>query len=118
MRRTFLFAAVTFALLAAVFSFARAREESEGRVNVAPSWEYRLLMLTNVVNTQTALREPAKAVTDMESKFNELGREGWEYCEISNGIVVFKRPKRHLTAIRSRMTSLSKSPGIFSRSFL
>ena len=49
MRRTFLFAAVTFALLAAVFSLARAREANEGRVIAAPSWEYRVLMLTDVV---------------------------------------------------------------------
>jgi hypothetical protein len=93
MRRASLSAAFACALVAALFYLARARDAREGAVNAAPSWEYRVLMLTEVVSLQQAIHEPAKAGAAVESKFNELGRDGWELCEHINGMVVFKRQR-------------------------
>jgi hypothetical protein len=93
MRRVLLSAAFSGALVAALFSLARARDAREGAANAAPSWEYRVLLLTEVVSLQQAIHEPAKTGAAVESKFNELGRDGWELSENINGIVVFKRPK-------------------------
>jgi hypothetical protein len=90
MRRVFLFVAVAAVLLCGVLTFAPAREL---RVVAAPAWEYRVLMITDIVNVQQAFNEPAKAVTAVEVKFNELGRDGWELCQQLNGVVVFKRGK-------------------------
>ena len=92
MRRAFLSAAVACALVAALFSLARARDSREA-VNAAPTWEYRVLLLTEVVSVQQALQEPTKMGPAVEAKFNELGRDGWELCENLNGLVVFKRLK-------------------------
>jgi hypothetical protein len=90
MRRSYLFMALTAVLLCGVFSFARARD---ARVMAAPAWEYRAILLTDLVKFQEAMHEPAKVVTAVETKFNEFGRDGWELCENINGLVVFKRPK-------------------------
>jgi hypothetical protein len=93
MRRASLSVAVACALVAALISLARARDAREVTVNAAPSWEYRVVMLTEVVSLQQAIHEPAKVGAAVEAKFNELGRDGWELGEHINGMVVFKRPK-------------------------
>jgi hypothetical protein len=94
MRRAFLSAAFSCALVAALFSLARARDAREQAARAAPSWEYRVLMLTDIVTMQQAIHEPAKTGPAVESKFNELGRDGWDLYEHINGMLVFKRPKQ------------------------
>jgi hypothetical protein len=39
------------------------------------------------------LQDTDKARVAIESKFNELGRDGWEFCGNIPGGVVFKRPR-------------------------
>jgi hypothetical protein len=93
MRRVCLFTAAASLLFAAVFSLASAREVREAGVNATQDWEYRLIVLTDVVSPQKAALEPTKAFAAFEVRFNELGREKWEYCGYLNGAAVFKRPK-------------------------
>jgi hypothetical protein len=90
MRRSYLFVAVVAVLLGGIISLAGARD---ARVMAAPAWEYRVVMLTEVVSLQQAIHEPAKVGAAVEAKFNELGRDGWELGEHINGMVVFKRQK-------------------------
>src|SRR5947209_3842392 len=78
MRRALLSATVACALVAALFSLARARDAREQAAGAAPSWEYRVLMLTDIVTMKLAMHEPEKTAPAVESKFNELGRDGWE----------------------------------------
>jgi hypothetical protein len=94
MRRTIPFAAVGAALLAISFSYAPAQGPQAGRGKPAQVWEYRIIVLTDVVNAQQALQqEPAKTAAAVESKFKELGQDGWEYSGNLPGTAVFKRPK-------------------------
>jgi hypothetical protein len=86
-RRAYLFLAVAVILSFGLIVFARARAIA------APAWEYRVIGLTDIVDVQEAMREPAKANASAEIKFNELGREGWELFGQLNGTVVFKRVK-------------------------
>jgi hypothetical protein len=90
MRRSFLFVVLPLVLLCGVLSLARARD---ARVVAVATWEYRILLLTDLVKFDEALKEPAKAVSAVETKFNELGRDGWELTGQLNGTVVFKRQK-------------------------
>jgi len=54
----------------------------------------RVIALTDVVSAQQAAQqEPAKSFAAFEVRFNELGRDSWEYCGYINGAAVFKRPK-------------------------
>ncbi len=94
MRRLFLSVTVTCVLLAAVFSLARARDAGNEAVNFAPAREYRVFMNTDVVSAQDAAHQDnAKTAAAFESKYNELGRENWEFCANVNGMAVFKRPR-------------------------
>ena len=91
MRRAIPFAAVTAVVLAAWISFSSAQDTQRGGANAARAWEYRLVVLAEVVDAQQA---PGKATAAVESKFNELGQDGWEYCGDLPGAAVFKRSKR------------------------
>jgi hypothetical protein len=94
MRRTIPFAAVAAGLLAAWVSCGFAQNAKQGGGKSAQAWEYRILVLTDVVDVQQALQQkPGKTGAAVESKFNELGRDGWEYCGDLPGTAVFKRPK-------------------------
>jgi len=94
MRRTIPFAVVATALLAAWVSYAFAQNAKQGDGKPAQAWEYRVLVLTDVVGVQQALQQKSgKMGAAVESKFNELGRDGWEYCGNLPGTAVFKRPK-------------------------
>jgi hypothetical protein len=94
MRRVSLSTAAICVLLAAVFSLAHAHASREGGGNAAQAWEYRLVVLTDVVSAQKAeQQETAKSFAAFEARFNELGRDRWEYCGYLNGTAVFKRPR-------------------------
>jgi hypothetical protein len=94
MRRAIPFAAVVAALLTAWVSYSFAQAAKQGVGKAAQVWEYRVIILTDVVNFQQALhQEPGKTGAAIESKFNELGQGGWEYCGDLPGTAVFKRPK-------------------------
>ena len=95
MRRVSFFTAAICVVLAVVFSFARAREPREVGLNAAQGWEYRILALADVVAAPNAGQQPAaKTFAAFEARFNELGRDGWEYCGYITGATVFKRPRQ------------------------
>jgi hypothetical protein len=94
MRRVIPYAIVATALLAIWLSYAHARNPQQIGGKAAQAWEYRILVLTDVVKVPQALQqEPSKTAVAIESRFNELGRDDWEYCGDSPGAAVFKRPK-------------------------
>ncbi|WP_165228164.1 hypothetical protein [Aquisphaera insulae] len=94
MRRSIPLAAIAAALLAAWISYAFAQDAKRGGGDATRAWEYRIVVLTDVVNVQQAFgQEPGKTAAAIESKFNELGRDGWDYCGEWPGVAVFKRPK-------------------------
>jgi hypothetical protein len=94
MRRTIPFATVAAALLAAWVSYGFAQAARQGGGKPSQVWEYRVIVLADVVNIQQALQQgPGKTASAVESKFNELGQGGWEYCGDLHGTAVFKRPK-------------------------
>lgn len=95
MRRALLGAAMVLGLAVLwVSSYAFAQNAAPGGAPAAPAWEYRLVNLMEVVDVQKAVQEPANAVRLVESKFNELGRDGWEYVGDLPGASIFKRSKR------------------------
>jgi hypothetical protein len=95
MRRVSFFTAAICVLLAVVFSLARARESREVGLNAAQGWEYRIVVLPDVAAAPNAGQQPtAKTFAAFEARFNELGRDGWEYCGFLNGATVFKRPRQ------------------------
>jgi hypothetical protein len=57
MRRTAPFVALAVVMLCGTFFLASA---SDARVTAAPSWEYRLLVLTEMVKLDEAIKEPAR----------------------------------------------------------
>lgn len=75
-----------FLLLPALF----AQDTNELDRSSPPQWEYRVLPMSEVAG-QGDETEQAKRV---ESKFNELGGDGWEFSQIHLRVAVFKRPKR------------------------
>jgi len=93
MRRFCLFATVTITLVAATFPFARARVADEQAANASAAWEYRVFLLTDIVNAIDASENPKKVPPAVESRFNALGRDRCEFSANINGMAVFKRPK-------------------------
>jgi hypothetical protein len=85
---------VATTLLAIWFSYVHARNPQQIGGKAAQAWEYRILVLTDVVKVPQALQQvPSKTADAIESRFNELGRDRWEYCGDLPGAAVFKRPK-------------------------
>ncbi len=52
-------------------------------------WEYRVLPMSEIAGTG----DEADQARRVESKFNDLGADGWEFCQIHLRVAVFKRPK-------------------------
>jgi hypothetical protein len=52
-------------------------------------WEYRVLPMSEIAGTG----DEADQARRVESKFNELGTDDWEFCQIHLRVAVFKRPK-------------------------
>lgn len=90
MRRAFSFAVLALAALTGWYAFARAQDTRGGGPRAERTWEYRVRAFDGMV---TDLQDTAKAVASVESKFNELGRDGWEYCGTIPGAAVFKRSR-------------------------
>lgn len=65
--------------------FARDANQDGGRL--PQKWEYRVLPLTEIVGEGDEDEQAERT----EAKFNELGNEGWEFCQIQLRIAVFKR---------------------------
>ncbi len=94
MRRSIPLAALAAILLATWVSYAFAQNAKPAGGKAAHAWEYRIIVLTDLVNAQQAItQEPSKTAGAVESKFNELGQDGWEYCGDLPGTALFKRPK-------------------------
>jgi hypothetical protein len=87
MRRSLL-VVVSIVTLAAMASLLPA--QNSDRPPDPPQWESRILLLTDVVGDL----EPPRQVVAIEEKFNELGRDRWEFCQIHNSVAIFKRAKR------------------------
>lgn len=83
------------ALIAAWFSSGLAQEAPQAPDEAVPTWEYRVLILSDVVEAQQALQqEGGQTAAAFEARFDELGRDGWEYCGDLPGAAIFKRPAR------------------------
>jgi hypothetical protein len=67
--------------------FAQGTNQLDG--SSPQQWEYRVLPMSEVAG-KGGETEQAKRV---ESKFNELGSDGWEFVQIHLRVAVFKRPK-------------------------
>jgi hypothetical protein len=74
-----------FLLLPTLF----AQDTSQTDRRSAQQWEYRVLPMSDVAGTG----EEAEQAKRVETKFNELGSEGWEFAQIHLRVAVFKRPK-------------------------
>ncbi|OJW13714.1 MAG: hypothetical protein BGO49_29765 [Planctomycetales bacterium 71-10] len=88
MRRN-VFLAIAALVLVAVFATLLPAQGPQASVPTA--WEYRVILITEVVNLQ---QKPEEMTAALEAKFNELGKEGWDIAENINGGIVFKRRKR------------------------
>lgn len=88
MRRNVLLAVTAVALVAV---FATILPAQGPQTAVPTGWEYRVILITEVVNLQ---QKPEEMTAALEAKFNELGKEGWDIAENINGGIVFKRQKR------------------------
>jgi hypothetical protein len=76
------------------YVFAHAQNAHCGAAKATHAWEYQVVVMADVVIVHDeALQDTAKARVAIESKFNELGRDGWEYCGEIPGGVVFKRSR-------------------------
>jgi hypothetical protein len=93
MRVSISIAAIVAALVAWV-SYTVAQDAKQESGTAAQAWDYRVIALTEMLAEQASLREPEKMVAAIESGFNELGQDGWEYSGDLPGAAVFKRPKR------------------------
>jgi hypothetical protein len=79
-------------LTATVGAAAISRSEAvEARPAGAGAWEYRVILVSDLVPDQGA---PAAQVTALESKLNTLGRDGWELSQQMQRVMVFKRPTK------------------------
>ncbi len=91
MRRNSLLLAAALLLVAAVSPFLLAREEKPPARVAKPTWEYRVILLSDLARPG---QEPEKETSAVELRFNELGRDGWELCQIHLRVAVFKRPRK------------------------
>jgi hypothetical protein len=85
MRRRYSLVIVALALVAGVASLLPAQDPPKP---AGAAWEYRVVLLTDVASLQ---QKPAEMTAALESKFNDLGKDGWEIAENINGGIVFKR---------------------------
>ena len=88
MRRNVPLAIAALVLLVGSATFLPAQGPTP---EVRPEWEYRVILVTEVVNLQ---QKPEAMAAALEARFNELGKDGWEIAENINGGIVFKRPTR------------------------
>ncbi len=52
------------------------------------------MSLPDIVPVDKAMKQNlSKTAMAVETKYNELGQQGWEYCGEHNGAVVFKRQR-------------------------
>ncbi|WP_435011579.1 hypothetical protein P12x_002895 [Tundrisphaera lichenicola] len=91
--RRFLIPVLLVLSIVAGFSLARGPDAQVQPAKSASIWEYRVLLLTELINIQQAMKEPSKIRVAVEERYNELGRDGWEYCGNDNALVTFKRMK-------------------------
>jgi len=98
MRSVYLSVAVGCVLLSAMFSRLPAQVTTKQTGDAVRGFEYRVIYLPDIAQ---ANQKPTNQVAAIESKFNELGRDGWELCANMTTAVVFKREKKAaaLTAV-------------------
>lgn len=88
MHRNVLLAIAALVLVVGFATFLPAQGPSPA---VTPVWEYRVILVTEVVNLQ---QKPEEMAAALEAKFNDLGKDSWDIAENINGGIVFKRQKR------------------------
>jgi len=96
MKRTWTHTAIGFGIVAFGITLALSKAEplQQPKAELKPAWEYRVLLLTDVVDVRTALKDgPGKVAESLETKFNALGSEGWKYAGEINGGMIFERRK-------------------------
>lgn len=96
MNRTSILTGISIGILLTGVTLAALSAEPQAGAKAAPSsaWQYRVILLTDVVDVRTVLEDgPGKLTTAIESKFDELGNDGWEYAGEINGGAIFKRRK-------------------------
>jgi hypothetical protein len=94
MRKTLITIVIAAVMLTSVSTFMALRAEGKKLPTASPTWEYRVVVLTDIIDISKAIEDgPSKIGTTIESKFNELGRDGWKYSGDINGAVIFERPK-------------------------
>ena len=89
MRRSSMFLVAAMAVFASMSLFLPAQDKVDSRVIGRDQWEYRVLLMSDIAKGKAD--DQAAAV---ETKFNELGREGWEFSQIHLKVAVLKRRKR------------------------
>jgi hypothetical protein len=96
MRRTCSFVVVGGILVAALMFSLSTAQDTRGRASTAGgvSFEYRIIAISELVDSGQPVNQTAKAAATIEARFNELGRDGWEIAESLPGTVVFKRTRR------------------------
>lgn len=94
MRKALIPIAIAAVMLTCVSTFMALRADGKKLPAASPAFEYRVIVLTDIVDVRKVLEDgPSKVATKIESKFNELGRDGWKYSGDINGSVIFERPK-------------------------
>ncbi|SFH99395.1 hypothetical protein [Planctomicrobium piriforme] len=96
MFRTITFLAVAAVLVSICGSYSFGEPANKQPGNIAQVWEYRVIALADLVSVQQALQadQRPQVVQTIEAKFNQLGRDGWEYSGDLPGTAIFKRLKR------------------------
>ena len=90
MSRNYFVGVIACVLLVVAYSRLPAQEGAKPAPS-AGGWEYHVVLLTDLVSAD---QTPAEQTTALETKFNDLGQEGWELCQQLNRVVVFKRETR------------------------